>query len=175
MKIHSKLYIFTILFSFIITLNSCGIYKKVDTREIPTEGTERAKLNIKEGRGMSIGNLRKGLGKTSYEFATSNPMWRASLEILDFIPLTTIDYSGGMIISDWYQDSSSSESAIKISIRFLSNEIAASNLKIIVHEKRCDLNQICTTVKLGQTKIKEELITSIVRKAAVLDKKARKK
>ncbi len=31
-------------------------------------------------------------------------LWRASLEILDFIPLTTVDYSGGIIITDWYND-----------------------------------------------------------------------
>ena len=48
-----------------------------------------------------------GVGsKTTYEFSTSNPMWRASLEVLDFIPLSTVDYSGGMIITDWYSEDS---------------------------------------------------------------------
>ena len=37
-------------------------------------------------------------------------MWRASLEILDFLPMTTVDYSGGMIITDWYSDNSSRKS-----------------------------------------------------------------
>ena len=49
-------------------------------------------------------------------------MWRASLETLDFLPLTTVDYSGGIIITDWYFDNTGkSEESIKISIRFLSN------------------------------------------------------
>ena len=63
---------------------------------------ERARKNIREGKGLSLGNL--GKKKTTYEFSTSNPMWRASLETLDFIPLSTVDYSGGMIITDWYTD-----------------------------------------------------------------------
>ena len=67
-------------------------------------------------------------------------MWRASLEILDFIPMTTVDYSGGMIISDWYADNNTNES-IKITIRFLSNEVRSDSLKVIVHKRTCSTNQ----------------------------------
>ena len=162
-----------LLSAFLFT-ESCGIYKKVDARQVPTDGQARARKNVEEGRGVSIKGFRKGRG-TSYEFATSNPMWRASLEILDFIPLTTIDYSGGMIVSDWYQDNMSSKSAIKITIRFLSTEIAATNLKVSVHEKKCNANQMCSTKLLERSKIKEELLTSIIRKAAIFEKEAKKK
>ena len=130
----------------------------------------KSKKNVEEGRGISIAGLGKGLRSTSYEFATSNPMWRASLETLDFLPLSTIDYAGGVIVSDWYQDNSASATALKITVRFLSTEIAATNLKIIVHEKKCNKNQVCTTTLLKQSKIKEELVSSIIRKAAVLEK-----
>ena len=86
----------------------------------------------------------RGKGATNYEFSTSNPMWRASLEILDFLPLSTVDYSGGMIITDWYSESNSDES-IKITIRFLSNEVRSDNLKIIVHKKKmCECNKLCS-------------------------------
>ena len=88
-------------------LHSCGageklknIRKPVDLRTSPLDPDERARRNIEQGRGISIGSL--GNKKTTYEFSSSNPMWRASLETLDFIPLTTVDYSGGMIITDWY-------------------------------------------------------------------------
>lgn len=176
MTISPKIKGFALIFSIFLILSSCGLKKKgMDSRKTPSSGTERAKVNIKEGRGISIGSLGKGLGKTSYEFATSNPMWRATLEIIDFIPLSTIDYSGGMIISEWYQDSSSPETAIKISIRFLSNEIAANNLKIIVHEKKCSDNQACSTRVLQRSKIKEELIVSIIKKAALLERETKKK
>ena len=80
-----------------------------------------------------------------------------------------------MIVSDWYQDNSASATALKITVRFLSTEIAATNLKIIVHEKKCNKNQVCTTTLLKQSKIKEELVSSIIRKAAVLEKEKPKK
>ena len=92
-----------------VFLVSCGIgekvkdfHKPVDLRNEPLDPDKRARRNIEQGRGISIGNL--GDKKTTYEFSTSNPLWRASLEIIDFMPLTTVDYSGGIIITDWYTD-----------------------------------------------------------------------
>ena len=101
-------------------------------------------------------------------------MWRASLEILDFLPLSTVDYSGGMIITDWYSESNSDES-IKITIRFLSNEIRPDNLKIIVHKKRCASATNCTVSQLGNNEISNELLSSIIKTAAVLEKEDKKK
>jgi len=157
------------------TLTACGMYKKVDQRERPDGSKAKARKNLEEGRGVSIGGLGKRLGKTTYEFSTSNPMWRASLETLDFLPLTTVDYSGGIIITDWYSDSNSAKDSIKISLRFLANEIRSESLKVIVHQKTCSTNLNCRVVLLSDTKIKEELHTAILRKAAVLEKESKKK
>ena len=112
--------------------------KKVDTRETPINAQERAKKNIEQGRGTSLKDIVGGRG-TTYEFSTSNPMWRASLEILDFLPFSTVDYSGGMIITDWYSENNSND-AIKITVRFLDNEIRSDSLKISVHKKECKSN-----------------------------------
>ena len=95
--------------------------------------------------------------------------------LLDFLPLATVDYSGGMIITDWYSDTSSNEESIKISLRFLGNDIRGENLKVIVHKKTCNANLNCKVNILNKTKIKEELHTTILRKAAVLEKEAKKK
>ena len=102
-------------------------------------------------------------------------MWRASLETLDFLPLTTVDYSGGIIITDWYSDNSSNNDSIKISIRFLANEVRSESLKVIVHQKTCTQNLNCKVALLTDTKIKEELHTTILRKAALLEKDSKKK
>jgi len=156
-------------------ISSCSIFKKVDATKTPVDARERALKNIKEGRGASIGNLRKGLkGGTQYEFSTSNPMWRASLDVLDFMPLATIDYSGGMIISDWYQDKDDRKNSLKITLRFLSNEITATSLKIIVHQKTCATSNNCVTRILDNSKINEELLFSIVKKAALIQKEQEK-
>ena len=166
----------TALIFILVTLVGCGGFKKVDQRQMPDGSKAKARKNIEEGKGVSVGGLVKGrLGKTTYEFSTSNPMWRASLEILDFLPLTTVDYSGGMIITDWYSDSNSTKESIKISLRFLANEIRSESLKVIVHQKTCSSNLNCRVVLLNDTKIKEELHTTILKKAALLEKESKEK
>ena len=167
---------FFLIVPLILILTSCEAlkYKKVDTREVPIKGSERARKNIEEGGGVSLKNVLNRGGGTNFEFSSSNPMWRASLEILDFLPLSTVDYSGGMIVSDWYTGDSSDE-AIKISIRFLSNEIRSDSLKIVVHKKKCSQNQTCKTQLLNDSKISQELRVTILKKAAELEKQKKKK
>ena len=158
----------------LVTLTACGGYEKVDQRQMPDTAKAKARKNIEEGKGISIGGMVKRRS-TTYDFSTSNPMWRASLETLDFLPLTTVDYSGGVIITDWYSDSNSSKDSIKISIRFLANEIRSESLKVIVHQKTCSNNLDCRVILLSDTKIKEELHTTILRKAALLEQESKKK
>ena len=155
------------------TITQCGIYKKTNTREIPTNAQERARKAVDEGKGIAIGNVFKG-GKTNYEFSSSNPLWRASLETLDFLPLTNVDYSGGIIISDWYSASNSDQDAIKISLRFLSNEIRSDSLKVTVFKKNCTNNNNCSVYTVN-TKIREELVKTILSKAAELEKEDKNK
>ncbi len=169
-KITKFLSIFLI---FAFTLTSCG-NKFGDARNTPINAQERARKNVEEGRGASIGGLLKG-GGTNFEFSTSNPMWRASLEILDFIPMTTVDYAGGMIISDWYSDTSKNNESIKITLRFLNNEVRSDSLKVTVHKKACSSDLSCKITILRNSKIDEELKSSILRKAALLEKEAKEK
>merc|ERR1711964_600818 len=110
-----------------------------------------------------------GEGGTSYQFASSNPMGRATLEILDFLPLANVDYSGGIITTDWYNEGTSSDESFKITVRFLTNEIRADGLKIIVHKKKCNIQQKCTVKKI--TSALEREIQVAIRKKAVLFEK----
>jgi len=162
----------------LILLTSCAAPKwlkpsKVDTRKTPVNAKERAQKNLKEGRGIRLGEMAKSRG-TSYEFSTSNPMWRASLEVLDFLPLSTVDYSGGIVITDWYSDKNSKNDSIKITVRFLSNEIRSDSVKIIVHKKSCTNNNACS-INQVDSKIQEVLKSSILKKAALIDSLQRKK
>jgi hypothetical protein len=161
-----------------LIFTSCSIPKfakpsKTQTNA-PVNAKERARQNVEQGKGISLKNVLGGGNKsTNYEFSTSNPLWRSSLEILDFLPLTTVDYSGGIIITDWYNDSSSNES-IKITVRFLSNEIRSDSLRIIIHNKTCQVDQNCRIVE-SKSKIKEELQRSILTKAMLFEKESKKK
>ena len=165
---------FFIIFALFFTY-SCSTPKFLKPSKVdgPVNAKERARKNVTEGRGVSLGGVMGKRG-TNYEFSTSNPLWRASLETIDFMPLSTVDYSGGIIITDWYSESNSDES-IKITIRFLSNEIRPDNLKIIVHKKRCASATNCTVSQLGNNEISDELLSSIIKTAAVLEKEDKKK
>ena len=168
---------FTIIVILGIFLSSCGGAfkpKKVDTRDTPVNAQERARKNVEEGGGASLGDLIGRRWSNTFEFSTSNPMWRASLETLDFLPLSTVDYSGGLIITDWYSDQNSNES-IKITVRFLSNVVSPTNLKIIIHQKNCQSSGLnCKTILLENSKIQSELLSTIIRKAALLEKETKK-
>ena len=161
---------FLLLSSACLLFLSCGILKpeKVNTREVPINAQERARKNIEEGKGTSLKDLIGRGGGTNYEFSTSNPMWRASLEILDFLPLTTVDYSGGLIITDWYSENNT-DNSIKITVRFLDNEIRSDSLKVIVHNKNCSTDQTCKINLLNESSIRSELSTAIIKKAAELE------
>ena len=151
---------------FFLILTNCN--KNLKNAGVTAE--EKRRKNIEEGRGVSLkGIMGNRGGSTNYEFSSSNPMWRASLETLDFLPLITVDYSGGVIITDWYSDNSGSDS-IKITIRFLSNDIRSDSLKIIVHKKICKTSSNCTTNISQSNLIKDELRSTILRKAALLEK-----
>ena len=174
MNIFAKFFTSIILLLF-LTDCSKDVFKKVDTRKRPVNAQERARQNVEEGRGVSINKLLKRGGNTNFQFSSSNPMWRASLEILDFIPLNTVDYSGGMIISDWYSDGSQNNESIKITIRFLDNEVRSDSVKIIVHKKKCQSAQSCRVDLLKNSVIVQELQSSIIRKAAAIEIEQKKK
>ena len=148
-------------------LTSCGIWDPADARKVPTSADERVKKNLEEGKGITLGGAVKG-GKTNYQFASSNPMWRATLEILDFLPLANVDYSGGIITTDWYNEGTAADESIKITIRFLSNEVRADGLKVIVHKKKCNIQQNCTVQKVTSA-LENELQVAILKKAAIFE------
>ena len=101
-------------------------------------------------------------------------MWRATLETLDFLPLTTVDYSGGIVITDWYSEENSKDS-IKITVRFLSNEIRSNSIKVIVHKKNCKVSSNCSTTISSNGQIQDELLSTILKKASLLEKKDKEK
>ncbi len=165
------------IFAFFLIASSCGVPefakpKKVN-RDTPVGAKERARKNVEEGRGVSLKGAFGGRGSTNYEFSTSNPLWRASLEIIDFMPLTTVDYSGGIIITDWYSDAASSNESIKITVRFLSNEVQSNSIKVIVHNKKCKTNENCAIDEIDSN-IKFELQKSILAKAAQFERESKK-
>ena len=158
----NKVLILSIILIF--SLNSCGknFFKPGDARKNPPDPKLRVKKNIEEGRGFRLMDSIGGFGGSSgtFEFASSNPLWRASLDIIDFMPLLSVNYSGGIIITDWYSTGSSEES-IKISIRFLTNEIRSDALLIKVFNRKCKTQSNCI---ISEKEKDGELITELQHK-----------
>ena len=157
-------------------LSSCakeGFFKTGDARKNPPDPKLRVKKNLEEGRGFRIMDLggRKG---GDFEFASSNELWRASLDILDFMPLTSANYSGGIIITDWYSEEGNSNDSVKITIRFLSNEIRSDAIDVDVFYKKCATINNCKINK-QEGQLKKELTKQILSKATIYKKQSKDK
>ena len=156
-----------------ILINHCGIWDPADARKVPVNAKERVKKNIEEGKSVKFKNLNKG-GSGNFSFASSNEMWRATIEILDFVPLANADYGGGVIITDWFNDSEKNNESLKIMVQFLSNELRADGLKVIIYKKDCGVEKNCET-SVSKSKLENEIKTAILKKAAIFKKEKSEK
>jgi len=155
-----------------IFLNHCNFWRPADARKVPTNAKERVQKNIEEGKSVKLSNLGKGMGGSgNFEFATSNEMWRATIDILDFVPLTSADYGGGVVITDWYSSGGSNDS-LKIMVQFLSNEIRADGIKVVVYNKVCiDDDTLKCETEINQSTVGQELKLAILRRASAIKNK----
>jgi len=154
------------LVALLISLNSCGLYRPTDAREFPPDPELRVKKNIEEGRGFRLMDAIDNDKGTNFEFASSNELWRATLDTIDFMPLTTANYSGGIIVTDWYSDNENLSESLKITVRFLSNEIRSDAVDLKIFYKKCDTLNVCT-ISEGQTNLNNELKKQILKKASI--------
>ena len=159
------------LIAIAVILTSCGIYKRADVKDVPVNVNDRVRQNIEEGRGIRFG---KGSQGGTFDFASSNELWRASIDILDFVPFTNASYSGGIIITDWFSGKSKVKDQkrhLKITVRFLTNEIRADALTVTIYEKLCNLNSTndCNTNKISSN-LGNEIKLAILKKAAILER-----
>ena len=151
---------------------SGGKIPGADARKISPNPKDRIQKNLEEGRGFRLlGNNKKNSGE--FDFASSNELWRASLDTLEFMPLALANYSGGIIVTDWYSDGGNNES-VKISIRFLSNEIRSDALAIKVFYKNCSIDQSCKITDRSSA-LSIDLTKKILGKAAVYEKENQSK
>ena len=169
-----KLLIFICILPFL--LNSCAdlIANRGDARKSPPNPELRVKKNMEEGRGFRLMDTMKGGRSTNFEFASSNELWRASLDAIDFMPLSSANYSGGIIITDWYSNDQDNNESIKITIRFLTNEIRSDALDIKVFRKLCtSLNKCKISENSGQ--LTKELRSKILKTAKIYEQQKKDK
>ena len=168
-KYKFKLLRLVLILIILLSVNSCGLYKRSDVKDNPVNVDERVKKNIQEGRGVRFG---KGATRGGdFDFASSNPLWRASIEIFDFVPLSNASYSGGIIITEWFSaENNNAENSrdLKITVKFLTNEIRADAVDVTIFEKVCK-NQNCSTNKI-KSNLEKEIKLAILKKATLMEK-----
>ena len=140
-----------------------------DARKFPADPKKRVEQNLKEGRGFRLNDMVKQRGGV-FDFASSNELWRASLDVIDFMPLSSVNYSGGIIITDWYSDNSTPNESIKISIRFLTNEIRSDALEVKIFNRKCTDSFLNCKFSELDGNLKIELKKEILKKAAIYKK-----
>jgi len=152
--------------------SACGplAYKKTSAKEISSDPKKRVEKNLNEGRGFRLSDMNKN--NTSYSFASSNPLWKATLDILDFMPLVSANYSGGIVITDWYSEKNNPNQSIKITVKFLTNELRSDALDIDIFVKECSQNLSSCSIKKknNENKLVTELSFNILKKAAFYEK-----
>ena len=148
-------------------LNSCGPlkYERADVKDSPINDAEKRKRNIETGRGFTLPGINNSGGR-SFSFGNSNELWRATLEILEFTPLSNVDYGGGIIITDWYSANDNLDQSIKISVQFLTDELRADGLLIKIYQKNCLAESNCA-VKLIESDLNQEIKLAILKKASI--------
>jgi len=168
-KINTVFRVLPIILLILPMLSSCGAlqYRPVSAKDYPPEPEKRIKKNMEEGRGIRI---FKGMKKGgTFDFASSNALWRATLDTISFMPLLTADYGGGIIVTDWFNSTNDEKQSIKISIQFLSNEIRSDALDIKVFKKNCVIDKNCKIVS-SEGKLNNELKLAILKRAAIFEK-----
>ena len=166
-------YITSKVIIFLLISSCTNGFKGGDARKRPPQVKDRIKKNIEEGRGFRLmGGNQKNVGE--FDFASSNELWRASLDTLDFMPLALANYSGGIVVTDWYSDSETSNESVKISVRFLSNEIRSDALIVKIFYKNCSVQQTCKITDRSNA-LSSELTEKILAKAAVYEKENQSK
>ena len=146
-----------LLFLLFFFTNNCAKIDPATGEKILIEPNAKIKAEnaAKDGKGL-FGDISVGKkSATVFDFATSNVLWRATLKSLEFMPLINADYSGGVIVYDWYAENLNSNEQIKVSVRFMNNEVRSDSIEVLVHKKICDANNKCTATKMDKNFINE--------------------
>ena len=139
-----------------------------DARKTPADPAKRVEQNIKEGKGFRLNDAMKGSrGSGVFEFASSNGLWKASLDVIDFMPLSSVNYSGGIIVTDWYSENNSPNESIKISIRFLTNELRSDALDVKIFNRKCTDSLVNCKFSESSGDLSNEIKREILKKAAI--------
>jgi hypothetical protein len=107
------------------------------------------------GGGKSSGPVVAGIGVNSY-------LWRATLDILAFMPLSSADPYGGVVITDWYTNPEKQDERFKCTVYILDTRLRADGLNVTVFKQVKDASGAwvdATTADQTSTDIENAILT----------------
>ena len=154
------------IFIFSILLTSCSLwgskeksansnYENISVKKKDWEPNVLKRVDQEKGGLTNIFGAERSTASQG-----DNVIWQASLEVLADIPLAQANYTGGVIITDWYNSSNSNES-IKISIFINSARLEVNSFDVKSFKKTCSAANNCQTVNLTSDfnqKIKDRVL-----------------
>ena len=154
----------------LLILQSCSSIntetKRTDVNDIiymPDQQIERELAESRAKGGGSIfnnifGNSNKKASLQT-QMSVNTYLWQASLEILSStMPLSSVDSSSGIIITDWYNLKSNSNERVKISVLIDSIELRADGVKVSIFK------QIKNANTWNSSKVSPNIIQNLERK-----------
>jgi hypothetical protein len=115
-----------------LALSACSMFRGDDSpagQSRADADRERGGISLFGGGGDSGGGDDAGIGVNSY-------LWRASLDTLNFMPLSSADPFGGVIITDWYSDPTTPSERFKATVYILDTRLRADALNVSIFRQQ---------------------------------------
>ena len=119
-----------LLLSILLMISSCSNYKSVFSSKVNDE-TQKPILVLEDNSKDVL--LSKNINLKNLDNVNVNGyLWRATLNILSFVPLISTDALSGTIITDWYVNKNIQNQRLKITVNINTNELKSESIKIKV-------------------------------------------
>ena len=102
----------------------------------PQYDTDRQETLFGDGGFDIFGSGKKKDAGGGSGIAVNSYLWRASLDTIAFMPLSSADPFGGVIITDWYSPPEAPSERYKMSVYILGRELRADGIKVAVFRER---------------------------------------
>jgi Domain of unknown function (DUF3576) len=137
-----------------------------DTADAPEPRQVEANSGGANG-GLLDGFLSNGLtggGQRSETITVNSYLWRASLDTMSFLPLSTADPFGGVIITDWYSPPETPDERLKVTVYILDRELRADGLRVAVFRQTREGNGAWVEAKVDD-RTARDLENAILKRA----------
>lgn len=134
-----------ILLVSVIALSACGPIKREASYPERYDGSDEIVYSDKRnrstiwGEGETIGSKlfgdKDGKDSAGGGIGVNSFLWRASLDTVSFMPIASVDPFGGVILTDWYENTETPGERYKMNIYILDKQLRADGVRVAVFKQ----------------------------------------